>query len=75
VSEPDDTTPDTWKSLSAKYADLAAECLRERKVTNLHLETISRRLGFAPRSYPYLLAAVVFLVGLRILDLFHRFAP
>ena len=72
------TEPETWKALSAKYASLAAECLQERKQTNLHLDTISRQLTmgrFLPRSYPYLIAAVLVLVSLRILDVWHRFSP
>jgi hypothetical protein len=78
VEDSDDaetTTPETWKALAGKYADLAAECLKERKVTNLHLDVIARRLGFAPKTYPILVAVVVCLLCLRLLDLVHRFSP
>jgi hypothetical protein len=67
----DDTKPDSFKVLSQKYADAYAECIAERKLTNLHLETISKRLGFAPRSYPFLIAGVCLLLILHVLDILH----
>jgi hypothetical protein len=75
TDDDDDTKPDSFKVLSQKYADAYAECVAERRITNLHLETISRRLAFAPRSYPFIIAAVSILLGLRLIDLVHRFVP
>jgi hypothetical protein len=77
MTEADDTGPETFRALSVKFANMAAELLEEKRLTNLHLQTIASQIALrtAPRSYPYLVAAVTILSAWRIADLFRHITP